>query len=93
MRRVIGALLMLASAWGLHWAWHTAHGRLPEKFLITDPAIQAAAAGAVVFLTGYSVFRSYRPQPKKSLVCPNCNKLLEKGRRSCPYCNEQLVHY
>ena len=93
MRRIIGLVLMLAGAYALYWAYRDAAGHMPTVFSFSDPIIQYAVGGAIVFLIGYSVFRSYRPPPKKTLVCPNCNKLLEKGRRSCPYCNEQLVHY
>jgi hypothetical protein len=93
MRRILGIVLMLAGAYALYWAWKGANGKLPATFSMTDPVIQYGVLGALAFLTGYSVFHSYRPASKKTVVCPNCNKLLEKGRRSCPFCNEQLVHY
>ena len=93
MRRILGAVLMLAGAYALYWAWQGAGGHLPTAYSFTNPVIQYGVAGALAFFTGYAVFRSYRPPPKKSVVCPNCNKLLEKGRRNCPFCKEQLIHY
>jgi hypothetical protein len=93
MRRVIGGVLMLAGAYGLYWAYKAAAGHFPTTFSFSDPIIQYGLIGAFAFIVGYSVFHSYRPPTKKTMVCPNCNKLLEKGRRNCPYCNEQLVHY
>ena len=93
MRRILGVVLMLVGAYLLYTAWQGSGGHLPTKFSITDPVIQHGLAGVLAFFTGYTVFHSYKPPLKKSVVCPNCNKLLEKGRRSCPFCNEQLVHY
>ena len=93
MRRILGILLMLAGAYALYWAYKGAAGEIPTNLSFRNPVIQYGVCGALAFIAGYSTFHSYRPQAKKSLVCPNCNKLLEKGRRSCPFCNEQLVHY
>ena len=93
MRRILGVVLMLVGAYLLYTAWQGSGGHLPTKFSITDPVIQYGLAGVLAFFTGYTVFHSYKPPVKKSVVCPNCNKLLEKGRRNCPHCNEQLVHY
>jgi len=93
MRRILGAVLMLAGAYALYWAYKGAAGHFPTEFSFTNPIIQYGVCGALAFFAGYSIFQSYRPSAKKSMVCPNCNKLLEKGRRNCPHCNEQLVHY
>jgi hypothetical protein len=93
MRRVIGIILMLAGAYALYWAWKGAGGHWPTNYSFTNPVVQYGVCGVLAFFAGYSIFHSYKPPLKKSVVCPNCNKLLEKGRRSCPFCNEQLVHY
>jgi hypothetical protein len=93
MRRIIGIVMMLAGAYALYWAYKAAGGQIPADLAVTNPIVQYGVCGALAFVAGYSIFHSYRPAPKKSVVCPNCNKLLEKGRRSCPFCNEQLVHY
>jgi len=93
MRRVIGIVMMLAGAYGLYWAWQGAGGHMPTNYSFTNPVVQYGVCGALAFMAGYSVFHSYKPPVKKSVVCPNCNKLLEKGRRNCPHCNEELVHY
>jgi hypothetical protein len=93
MRRVIGIVMMLGGAYALFWAWQGAAGHWPTNYSFTNPIVQYGVCGAAVFMVGYSIFHSYKPPVKKSVVCPNCNKLLEKGRRNCPHCNEQLVHY
>jgi hypothetical protein len=93
MRRILGALLMLAGAYALYWAWQGAGGHWPTNYSFTNPVIQYGVAGGLAFLTGYSVFHSYRKPIVKITVCPNCKKTLEKGRRDCPFCKEQLIHY
>ena len=93
MRRVIGLVLMLAGAYGLYWAYQSAAGHMPTSFSFGDPVIQYAAGGALAFIVGYSVFRSYRRPMANTMVCPSCKKILQKGRRNCPFCKEQLIHY
>ncbi|MFL6299267.1 MAG: hypothetical protein ACJ71N_01510 [Terriglobales bacterium] len=93
MRRILGAVLMLAGVYALYWAWQGAAGKMPTDFSFTNPVIQYGVAGALAFFTGWAVFHSYRKPMANKMVCPNCNKILQKGRRSCPFCNEQLVHY
>ena len=93
MRRILGAVLMLAGVYALYTAWQGAGGHIPTQFSITDPVIQYGVAGAIAFLTGWAVFHSYRKPTLKITVCPNCKKTLEKGRRNCPFCKEELIHY
>ena len=93
MRRILGAVLMLAGAYALYWTWQGAGGHMPTNYSLSNPVIQYAVAGALVFIVGYVVFRSYRPPLKNTMVCPSCGKMLQKGRRSCPFCKEQLIHY
>ena len=93
MRRVLGLVMMLAGAYALYWAYKGAAGHMPTSFSFTDPVIQYGAVGAFAFVVGYAVFRSYRPPVANTMVCPNCSKILQKGRRNCPFCKEQLIHY
>jgi hypothetical protein len=93
MRRILGAVMMLAGAYALYWAWQEAGGHMPAKFSFTDPVIQYGAAGALAFITGYMVFRSYRKPLMNIMVCPGCGKTIQKGRRNCPFCKEELIHY
>jgi hypothetical protein len=93
MRRIIGIVMMLAGAYALYWAWQGAGGHLPTNYSFTNPVIQYGAAGALAFLTGWVVFHSYRKPMLNIMVCPNCGKTIQKGRRDCPFCKEQLIHY
>ena len=93
MRRILGIAMMLVGAYLLYTAWQSSGGHVPTSLSFTDPVIQYGVAGILTFMTGYTVFHSYRKPSVKITVCPNCKKALEKGRRNCPHCNEQLVHY
>ena len=93
MRRVIGGFLMLAGAYALYWAYKGAGGHLPANLSFTSPVVQYGVCGALAFIAGYIIFRSYRRPMANTIVCPSCNKLLQKGRRNCPFCKEQLIHY
>jgi branched-subunit amino acid ABC-type transport system permease component len=93
MRRVLGGLLMLAGAYALYWAYKGAGGHMPTDYSLMNPVIQYGGCGALAFVIGYAVFRSYRPPMANTMVCPSCAKILQKGRRNCPFCKEQLIHY
>jgi hypothetical protein len=93
MRRILGAVLMLVGAYLLYSAWQSSGGHLPTKFSFNDPVIQYGTAGALAFVTGWGVFHSYRKPMLNIMVCPGCGKTIQKGRRDCPFCKEQLIHY
>jgi hypothetical protein len=92
MRRLIGAVMMLAGAYALYWAWQGASGHMPN-FAFNDPVTQYGVGGALLVIAGIAVFRSYRPPLKNTMECPSCGKTLQKGRRNCPFCKEELVKY
>jgi len=93
VRRLIGAVMMLAGAFGLYWAWQGAGGHMPTHFAPNDPITQYGAGGALLVIIGVAIFRSYRPPLKNTMECPSCGKTLQKGRRNCPFCKEELVKY
>ena len=52
MRRILGAVLMLAGAYALYWAWQGAGGKMPSDFSFTNPVIQYGVCGALAFFSG-----------------------------------------
>ena len=93
MRRIIGAVMVLAGAYALYWAWQGAGRHLPEHFAFSDPITQYAACGLIFVIAGIAVYRSYKPPLTNTMECPSCGKVLEKGRRNCPFCKSELVKY
>jgi branched-subunit amino acid ABC-type transport system permease component len=93
MRRILGAVMMLAGAYALYWVWRGAGGRMPDHVALVSPVTQYVVCGVLLVIIGMVVFRSYRPPLKNIMVCPNCGKTIQKGRRNCPFCKEELIHY
>jgi predicted amidophosphoribosyltransferase len=53
----------------------------------------AGVSLACIFVGGLPLWRGRRRFTREQITCPNCQRTMDKGRRHCPYCKEELVKY
>jgi hypothetical protein len=57
------------------------------------PLILAVVSLAFIVVGGLPLWLQARRPPIEQITCPNCQRSMDRGRRHCPYCKEELVRY
>lgn len=57
------------------------------------PLMLAIASLACLFVGGLPLWRVATRRQVEQITCPNCQRSMDRGRRNCPYCKEELVKY
>jgi hypothetical protein len=57
------------------------------------PLILAGASVAFIVVGGLPLWLHSRRPKVDQVTCPNCQRRMDRGRRHCPYCKEELVKY
>ena len=53
----------------------------------------AGASLACIFVGGMPLWRDAHRLRVDQILCPNCQRSMDRGRRFCPFCKEELVRY
>jgi hypothetical protein len=56
------------------------------------PLILVGTSVACLFVGGLPLWVARRPTVEQ-VTCPSCQRTMDKGRRHCPFCKEELVKY
>src|SRR5262249_28902533 len=57
------------------------------------PLILAIVSLAFMFVGGLPLWRDATRRWGEQINCPNCQRSMDRGRRHCPFCKEELVKY
>jgi Protein of unknown function (DUF3592) len=57
------------------------------------PLILAIVSLACIFVGGLPLWRDATRRQVEQITCPNCQRSMDRGRRHCPFCKEELVRY
>lgn len=57
------------------------------------PLILFGVGFACVFVGSMPLLLSARRPKGEQVTCPNCQRSMDRGRRHCPFCKEELVKY
>lgn len=66
-------------------------GYTPAFFKL--PLILAVVSLAFIFVGGLPLWRDSKRLTIDQIICPNCQRVMDRGRRNCPFCKEELVKY
>lgn len=66
-------------------------GYTPAFFKL--PLILALVSLAFIFVGGLPLWRDSKRLKIDEIICPNCQRVMDRGRRNCPFCKEELVKY
>lgn len=57
------------------------------------PLMLLAASVACIVVGGLPLWRIATRRQVEQIICPNCQRSMDRGRRNCPFCKEELVKY
>jgi hypothetical protein len=66
-------------------------GYTPAFFKL--PLILGLVSLAFIVVGGLPLWRDSKRLKVDQIMCPNCGRVMDVGRRNCPYCKEELVKY
>jgi hypothetical protein len=66
-------------------------GYTPAFFKL--PLILGLVSLAFIVVGGLPLWRDSKRLKIDQIMCPNCQRVMDRGRRNCPFCKEELVKY